>query len=239
MCPCDGPVDGTGKHLKDWTNHREYIDCVSKASLEAREMPKTWNIDDNRISSFTFSAVHSTCGGVPDDVKDGSWEQMKKVCPCEGAVGSSTPWNDHEEYLECMEQALMDLAVSNPNLSNTVVGTDLAKATFDDCGNKPAPAPDTKLSFAELRQHFEKDCPCTDGPFSNHDEYMTWYVLRFISSTMMLINYFIVHQTKWTTSCTYMHISNYFTCVVMCILLIVVFIFVVCRQPPPHGWILV
>jgi len=188
MCPCDGPQDGTGKRLKDWTDHRDYIDCVSKASLDARELPKNLNVDDGEISTFSFSAVHSTCGGVPDDVPDGSWEQMKKVCPCEGAVGGSTPWNDHEEYLECMEQALMDLAVSNPNLSNTVVGTDLAKATFDDCGNTPAPVANTKLSFPELRQHFEKDCPCTDGPFSNHAEYlqcMEKATTTWVDSSMM------------------------------------------------------
>eukprot|EP00978_Attheya_sp_CCMP212_P005604 scaffold12564_cov60-Attheya_sp.AAC.8 len=194
-CPC------FGHRNKPWTNHEEFMDCVSIMTQAFVDENLLTTNEENVIDA---RATQSTCGTAVGSGQisstgngtDGSgvaygytvqWiddllDHFQTTCPCIGPNDETTPgvdgtWDNHEAYLACMQSAAKEFLPNTPDARGEILDV----ASSSDCGNHRSENNNDDDTVQTLYQHFSITCPClgqgnhNNGGgtvWDNHDAYM-------------------------------------------------------------------
>lgn len=123
-CPCKGPLpDPTGAEApRAWTDHAEYVQCVTDkvAEMAGGKLPQ--EVQDRIVERAEKSKIGEpghVCPRRPvvDHLRACfvAVREVHRVCTCEGkvTVGADgqktvTPWASHEEYVACVDETIPD-----------------------------------------------------------------------------------------------------------------------------------
>ena len=98
---CDGDLDGDGA-----PNDTDNCPIVANASQNDFDGDKAGDACDDDVDGDGVPNSSDICVFTPlDEVFSPEGCSLNQLCPCEGPRGTSLPWSNHAEYVDCVNQS--------------------------------------------------------------------------------------------------------------------------------------